>query len=80
MTDRMLEDGRTVAGLAPSTYEATLATSLMVACPMGSVFPLGVGARLVQEDLAWVFQPYLAVMAALLALVLWRLLAPAVEA
>ena len=30
MTDRMLEHGRTLDGLAPSTYEATLATSLMV--------------------------------------------------
>jgi hypothetical protein len=74
MTDRMLEHGRTVDGLAPSTYEATLATSLMVGYPMGSLLPLGIGAALVGEDVAWVFQPYLAVIAALLALVLWRLL------
>ena len=78
MTDRMLEHGRTVDGLAPSTYEATLATSLMVGYPMGSLLPLGIGAALVGEDVAWVFQPYLAVIAALLALVLWRLLASAV--
>ncbi len=78
MTDRMLEHGRTVDGLAPSTYEATLATSLIVGYPMGSLLPLGVGAALVGEDVAWVFQPYLAVIAALLALVLWRVLASAV--
>ena len=41
---------------------------------MGSLLPLGIGARLVGEDLAWVFQPYLAVIAALLALVLWQVL------
>jgi hypothetical protein len=78
MTDRMLEDGRTLDGLAPSTYEATLATSLMVGYPMGSLLPLGVGAQLVGEDVAWLFQPYLAVIAALLALVLWRVLSQGV--
>jgi hypothetical protein len=77
MTDRMLEHGRTVDGLAPSTYEATLAT-LVAGYPMGSLLPLGIGAALVGEDVAWVFQPYLAVIAALLALVLWRLLRSAV--
>lgn len=78
MTDRMLEHGRTLDGLPPSTYEATLATSLMVGYPMGSLLPLGIGAALVGEDVAWVFQPYLAVIAALLALVLWRVLSSAV--
>jgi hypothetical protein len=78
MTDRMLEHGRSLDGLPQSTYEATLATSLMVGYPMGSLLPLGIGARLVGQDVAWVFQPYLALVAALLALVLWRLLASAV--
>jgi hypothetical protein len=78
MTERMLDEGRTVDGLAPSTYEATLSYALMAGYPLGSLLPLGVGARLVDEDLAWVFQPYLAVIAALLALVLWRLLATAI--
>lgn len=78
MTDRMLEHGRTLDGLAPSTYEATLATSLMVGYPMGSLLPLGIGAALVDQDVAWVFQPYLAVIAAMLALVLWRILSSAV--
>ena len=78
MTDRMLDAGRTIHGLAPSTYQATLATSLMVGYPMGSLLPLGIGARLVGDDLAWVFQPYLALVVALLALVLWQLLATAI--
>jgi len=80
MTDRILEHGRSVDGLAPSTYEATLATSLMVGYPMGSLLPLGIGAGLVDTDVAWAFQPYLAVLAAFLALVLWRLLANAIPA
>jgi hypothetical protein len=79
MTDRMLDEGRTLDGLAPSTYEATLSTSLMVGYPLGSLLPLGIGARLTGQDLAWVFQPYLAVLALMLALVLWRLLSSAVE-
>ena len=76
MTDRMLDEGRNVDGLAPSTYEATLSTSLMVGYPMGSLLPLGdrsaahgAGRRL------RCFEPYLAVLALMLALVLWRLLA-----
>ena len=79
MTDRMLDAGRTVHGLAPSTYEATLATLLLVGYPMGSLLPLGIGAQIARDDVAWVFQPYLAVIAALLALVLWRVLASAIR-
>jgi hypothetical protein len=79
MTDRMLDAGRTVAGLPPSTYEATLSSSLMVGYPMGSLLPLGVGARLTGQDVAWVFQPYLSLLAAMLALVLWHLLASIVR-
>jgi hypothetical protein len=79
MTDRMLDAGRTLHGLAPSTYEATLNTSLMVGYPMGSLLPLGVGAQLASTDIAWAFQPYLASIAALLALVLWRVLSSAIQ-
>ena len=78
MTDRMLEAGRSVHGLAPSTYEATLSSSLMVGYPTGSLLPLGVGARLSGQDVAWVFQPYLAVVAGMLALTLWHILSRAV--
>jgi hypothetical protein len=78
MTDRILDAGRTVHGLAPSTYEATLASSLTVGYPVGSLLPLGIGSRIAGEDIASTFQPCLALLAALLALVLWRLLADAV--
>jgi hypothetical protein len=74
LTERMLDAGRTVAGLPPSTYEAILSSLLVTGYPMGSLLPLGVGARLTGQDVAWVFQPYLALLAAMLALVLWHLL------
>jgi hypothetical protein len=72
LTDRALEHGRSLEGLAPSSYEATLAFNLPF-YPLGSLLPLGIGAALVGQDAAWVFQPYLAFLAALLALALYRL-------
>jgi hypothetical protein len=75
MTDRALESGRSVEGLAPSTYEATLASSLMVGYPLGTLLPLGIGAELTAQDVAWVYQPYLAFLAALLTLGLYGLTA-----
>jgi hypothetical protein len=72
LTDRALEHGRSLDGLAPSSYEAALAFNLHF-YPLGSLLPLGAGAALTGEDPAWLFQPYLAFMAALLALVLYHL-------
>jgi len=73
MLDRAIEHGYDVAGLAPSTYEATLNTSLAYGYPLGSLLPLGVSRPLVSEDAAWLWQPYLAFLAALLALGLYQL-------
>jgi hypothetical protein len=73
MLDRFMEHGYAVSGLAPSTYEATLETSLVYGYPMGSLVPLGVGRALVRQDAAWLWQPYLAFLAALLALALYHL-------
>jgi hypothetical protein len=72
LVDRSLDHGRSLAGLGPSTYEAALAVNLPF-YPLGSLLPLGIGARIVGQDTAWVFQPYLAFMAALLGLCLYRL-------
>jgi hypothetical protein len=78
LTDRALEHGRSLDGLAPSSYEAALAVNLPF-YPLGSLLPLGIGGTLVGEDFAWVFQPYLAFLAALLGLALYRLAALVVE-
>lgn len=74
MVDRALEHGRSLDGLAPSSYEAALAFNLHF-YPLGSLLPLGAGAVLTGQDAAWLFQPYLAFLAALLALVLYQLAA-----
>jgi hypothetical protein len=72
IVDRALEHGRSLEGLGPSSYEVTLAHNLPF-YPLGSLLPLGIGASLVGQDAAWVFQPYLAFLAALLGLALYRL-------
>lgn len=75
MLDRAMGHGYNVAGLTPSTYEATLNTSLAYGYPLGSLLPLGVGRVLVGENLAWLWQPYLTFLAALLAFGLYQLVA-----
>ena len=74
MTDRVMEHGRSLAGLAPSSYEATLATTLAIGYPTGSLMPLGIGHQLLAYDSAWLYQPYLAFLAAMLALALYTVL------
>ena len=73
MTDRVMQHGRSLAGLAPSTYEATLATTVAIGYPTGSLMPLGIGHQLLAYDSAWLYQPYLAVLAVLLACALYEL-------
>jgi hypothetical protein len=74
MTDRVMTHARSLAHLAPSTYEATLSTSLALGYPTGSLMPLGIGHVLLSYDIAWLYQPYLTFFAALLALSLYALL------
>jgi hypothetical protein len=76
MTDRVMQHGRSLAGLAPSTYEATLATTVKLGYPTGSLMPIGIGHQLLSYDIAWLFQPYLAFLAAMLALTLYAILGP----
>jgi hypothetical protein len=73
ITDRIMDHGRSLSGLAPSTYEATLAFNLGQGYPVGAFLPLGVGRALVGQDVAWVIQPYMAALGAMLALALWEL-------
>jgi hypothetical protein len=78
MTDRVMEHGRSLADLAPSTYEATLATTLAIGYPTGSLMPLGLGHQLLSYDIAWLWQPCLTVLAAFLALALYSVLERAI--
>jgi hypothetical protein len=77
-TDHTMEHGRSLDGLAPSSYEATLDLNLPKGYPTGIFAPYGIGQALVGEDLAWLFAPYEALLAALLSLCLIALAAPLV--
>ena len=73
LTDRVMEAGRDIDGLAPSSYEATLFFNLADGYPVGAFIPLGVGRAVTGMDAAWLIQPYMALLAVLLALALWDL-------
>ncbi len=80
LTDRIMEHGRSLDGLAPSSYEATLAFNLGDGYPIGVFVPFGVAVWLLGMDAAWLIQPYMAVLAAILALSLWSLAGQVTEA
>ena len=80
MLDRFVDHGYNVASLAPSTYERTLATSLATGYPMGSLMPVGIGHKLLGTDPAWLWQPYLCFLAAMVTLGLYALAEPLVRA
>jgi hypothetical protein len=73
LTDNAMENGRSLSGLAPSGYESLLNAYLDTGYPLASFVPLGIGETLTGQDKAWLFQPYLAFMPAMLALGLYSL-------
>lgn len=73
LTDHVVSHGRDLSGLEPSSYRATLESNLPGGYPIGAFVPFGAAQRLTGGDLAWVFQPYLSFLAAMLALCLWQL-------
>ncbi|MCU0314107.1 MAG: hypothetical protein MUC84_08625, partial [Solirubrobacteraceae bacterium] len=78
IADHVLTSGRDVAGLAPSTHQAALASYLSSFYPAGSLLPLAAAGRLAGQDLAWVWAPYLGGLGVALALALSVLLRAAV--
>ena len=77
--DRVMDHGRDLSGLEPSSYLSTLSVNLPSGYPVGAFLPLGVGVQLTGTDVAWLVQPYMATMAALLASALYWLARPLVE-
>lgn len=70
----LMSEGQAVAGLAPSTYQEALRAYFDVAgYPSGSHTALGSVVPLGGLDVAWLFQPHLAVLGALTALALWTM-------
>jgi hypothetical protein len=74
LTDRIMEHGRSLSGLGPSSYRATLEFNLAGGYPIGAFIPFGAAQKLSGGDLAWVFQPYESFLAAMLSLSLWEVL------
>jgi hypothetical protein len=79
IADNALTHGRSLAGLAPSTYAAVLHDDLAGGYPIGSMVPLGIGKQLTGQDAAWLFQPYIAFVGGLLGLSIYGLVAPLVR-
>ena len=73
LIDRLMEHGRDVSDLAPSSYKSALEGYFGTAYPTGAHTALGAARPLVGQDVAWVFQPYLAVLMALTAGLLYQL-------
>jgi hypothetical protein len=71
-------EGRSLPGVASSAFEEVVGKSLGIGYPTGSQSPLGVLARLVSTELAWLYQPYLAMVSAAAALAVYSLLGPVV--
>jgi hypothetical protein len=71
LTDRVMDHGRSIAGLPVSTYYVVLKSYLASGYPVGAFLPLGVGHQLTGQDIAWLFQPYLAFLAAMVSLSLY---------
>ena len=72
--DRVMEHGRSLAGLEPSSYLATLQPHLAKGYPLGAVMPVGVGREVVGGEALWLYHPCVALTAAMLALALYGLL------
>jgi hypothetical protein len=71
LTDRVMDHGRTLTGLAPSTYQQVLTDYLTGGYPLGAFMPLGLGGKLTGQGIAWLFQPTIAFYGAMLALAIY---------
>ncbi len=68
ITSHVIEHGRDLDGLAPSSHRRTLESWLVGGYPVGSFLPLGAASRLIGQDPASSYQAVIAAYAAILAL------------
>jgi hypothetical protein len=73
LTDHIMDHGRSLSSVPVSDYRSLLETYLPGGYPLGSFVPFGVVTKLLGRDPAWLFQPYLAFVSAMLALSLYGL-------
>jgi hypothetical protein len=74
LIDRVLAHGQTWSGLPPSAYQSLLQIYLSSSYPIGADVGLGALRPLVAQDVAWIFQPYLAMILTFGGLALYELL------
>ena len=74
LADRIATDGTSLSGLEPSSYRQTLEAYFASGYPLGAHAALAAVRPLAFADVAWVFQPFLACLAAAFALTLVGLL------
>jgi hypothetical protein len=79
IVDRLMEHGRNLDGLPPSTYQAQLHAYLGDGYPVGAFLPLGLARPLVGQDAAWLFQPYMAYLGGMLSLSLYPVVARLIQ-
>jgi len=79
LVDQLFGRGRDVTGLPNDSFAGIVGAYLDTNYPVGAQLGLGALRPLVGQDVAWVFQPYLATMLALAGAALYQLLAGVVE-
>ncbi len=65
LINQLLSHGHDISHLPLSSYQAVLNSYLTTSYPTGADLPIGVLRPLVGEDVAWIFQPYMAMIVAL---------------
>lgn len=74
LIDQLLAHGRDLSGVPPSALSAVLHSYVGTDYPIGSQVALGAVRPLVAQNVAWIFQPYIAVILSLGAVALYQLL------
>ena len=74
LIDHLLSHGRDMAGVPPSGVLAVLQGYISTSYPIGSQVALGAIRPLVAQDVAWIFQPYIAAILSLGAVALYELI------
>jgi len=74
LIDQLLAHGRDLSGVHPSALSAILHSYISTDYPIGAQVALGAVRPLVGQNVAWIFQPYLAVIVSLGAVALYQLL------
>lgn len=80
LLDQYLSHARDLSALPASSYAAVLQSYVSTSYPLGADLAAGAVRPLVGQDIAWVFQPYLAVVLSLGGVAIYELLGDAVRA